>query len=348
MTTDERYMRQALQLARGGVGRTAPNPAVGCVIVQQNRVVGLGVTAPAGRPHAETQALAQAGAAARGACAYVTLEPCAHTGKTPPCAQSLINAGVARVVYAAHDPDPRVAGQGAAMLRAAGIEVVAQVGEAQARAVNCGFLSRLERARPWVTLKVAVSLDGRIAAAPATRTAISGSMAFAYTQQLRAANDAIVVGSGTIVGDNPQLTCRGLGLSAQSPTRVVLDRRLRTPLHSTVVQTAAQVPTWLYTAHAAPQHSALAVQVHTGDWHLPQVLQHLASAGINNVLVEGGGTLSGALLQQQLVDELILFVAPQVLGAGGVSFIDIALQQNFAIIEQCLLQSDTLLRLRSL
>ena len=239
----------ALALARRGLGRVWPNPAVGCLLVREGRIIGRGWTGSGGRPHAETEALRRASASggAAGATAYVTLEPCGHTGKTPPCAKALVEAGIGRAVVAATDPDPRVNGRGIAMLEAAGIEVTLGVRAAEARALNAGFLSRVEQGRPLVTLKLATTLDGRIATHTGASRWISGPVARDWTHALRAMSDAIMIGSGTALADDPELTCRLPGMTDLSPVRVVVDRRLRLPLTSRLVRDAKRQPTWLIT-----------------------------------------------------------------------------------------------------
>ncbi|QKK24291.1 bifunctional diaminohydroxyphosphoribosylaminopyrimidine deaminase/5-amino-6-(5-phosphoribosylamino)uracil reductase RibD [Rhizobium hidalgonense] len=239
---DESFMAAAIRLSRRHLGRTATNPSVGCLIVRDGVVVGRAVTAVGGRPHAEPQALAEAGAAARGATAYVTLEPCSHHGKTPPCAEALIAYGVARVVISVTDPDPRVSGRGIAMLREAGIEVDAGVLEAEGRRSLAGYLTRQTKNRPYVTLKLAVSADGMIGREGEGQVAITGPEARAEVQALRAETDAILVGIGTAISDDPLLTVRTPGLEAQSPIRIVLDPSLALPLTSKLVQTARDVP----------------------------------------------------------------------------------------------------------
>src|SRR5713226_5495304 len=248
---DETAMRAALALARRGLGRVWPNPAVGCVVARDGRVVGRRWTQPGGRPHAETEALARAGEAAHGATAYVSLEPCSHWGKTPPCADALIAAGLGRVVVALEDPDPRVAGGGVARLRAAGIAVEAGLGAAEAAEINAGFFQRVRLGRPLVTLKLATSLDGRIATASGESRWITGPAARERAHLLRATHDGILVGTDTVLADNPQLTCRLPGLDAHSPVRVVIDRQLRIPLDAHIFAEARQVPTWVVTLAAA-------------------------------------------------------------------------------------------------
>ncbi len=329
---DERWMRVALDLGERARGRTWPNPAVGCVIVRDGRVVGRGWTQPGGRPHAETVALARAGDAARGATAYVSLEPCAHHGLTPPCCTALARAGIRRVVIPMLDPDPRVDGRGVAWLRAAGVEVMTGCLEAEARRAHAGFVSRVRAGRPSVTLKAATSLDGRIAAAGGASRWITGERGRALAHLLRAGHDAIAIGSGTALADDPELTCRLPGLGDRSPVRVVFDRRLRLAPTSRLARSATTVPTWVLTSRPAtdPATRALAatgVRVETlpvddppaddENW-LRRALASLAERGITRLLVEGGATLTAALLRARLVDTIYLIIAPVFLGGEGV------------------------------
>ena len=319
-------MAHALALGRRGLGNTWPNPAVGCVIVRGSRIVGRGWTRPGGRPHAEVGALAQAGAAAQGATAYVTLEPCAHHGQTPPCADALVGAGVARVVVALGDPDPRVNGQGLARLRAAGIEVSEGIGAAAARADQAGFLSRVTRGRPLVTLKLASSFDGRIATASGESRWITGPEARRYVHAARMRHDAVMVGAGTVRADDPDLTVRGLGARRQ-PVRVVLSRRLDLTLGSRLAASATQTPVWLLHGDRADPARIEAwqetgahcfcVPVRRGAIDPASALEVLGNQGITRVLCEGGGSLAAALLCDDLVDELIGFTAGLALGAEG-------------------------------
>lgn len=325
---DDAFMRAALVLARRGLGRVWPNPAVGCVIVRDGRVVGRGWTHPGGRPHAETVALAQAGEAARGATVYVTLEPCSHHGKTPPCADALVQAGVARVVTAMQDPDPRVSGEGHARLADAGIAVDTGLCAKEAEAVNAGFLTRVRKARPLVTLKFATTLDGRIATHRGDSRWITDEAARACGHRLRAEADAILVGSGTVLADDPLLTCRLAGLEDRSPVRIVMDSRLAVPLTSALVRTAGEVPTWLYTLKDAPDERAAVlrdcgVEVvelaadRAGLPRLDALLADLGRRGITRLLVEGGARLSATFLREKLVDRIEWFRAPSVLGGDG-------------------------------
>ncbi len=321
-------MLAALGLARRGLGTVWPNPAVGCVIVGGGRVVGRGWTQPGGRPHAETEALAMAGEAARGATAYVSLEPCSHHGKTPPCAEALIAAGVARVVVATEDPDPRVSGRGLAMLREAGIQVTEGVCRAEADDLNAGFFLKVREGRPLVTLKLATTLDGRIATHTGESKWITGEPARAVAHLLRAENDVVMVGSGTAIADDPDLTCRLPGLEERSPVRVVVDGRLRLPLTSRLVATANEVPTWVITQEGGDETRCEAyqdagvelIEVPAGPDHtldMAEAMAALAESGVTRVLVEGGSHLAAALLRDGLVDRMVWFRAPRLIGGDG-------------------------------
>ena len=322
-------MRTALALARRGLGTVWPNPAVGCVIVEERQVVGRGWTQPGGRPHGETEALRRAGDAARGAAAYVSLEPCCHWGRTPPCVDALITAGVRRVVVALEDPDPRVAGEGLRRLRAAGLDVEVGLCAKEAAEVNAGFLSRLRLGRPLVTLKFATSLDGRIATASGESQWISGPPARERAHALRASHDAIMVGTGTAVADDPQLTCRLPGLDHRSPVRVVIDRHLRIPPAARLIADAHVVPTWVLTLPSAdPDRRAafLASRVtlidvdpdRTGQVDLAAALTALGERGITRLLVEGGAGLAAAFFRARLVDRLVWVHAPLAIGGDGI------------------------------
>ncbi len=287
-------MRVAISLAHRNLGRTSPNPSVGCVLVKDEQLIGMGSTAPKGRPHAETEALQSVSALAHGATAYVTLEPCAHTGETPPCAQALIDAGIARVVIACSDPDARVNGKGIAMLQEAGIAVTTGICENEARETLRGFFSRLEQKRPFIALKLATSLDGKIATSSGESQWITGDAARAYGHKLRAQYEAIATGSGTYLADSPALTCRLNGLEDASPTRILFDRQKR----------CAPPSDWLHL------HS---------DMPLEAQLESLAEKGISSILLEAGAMLSATFLRAGLVDRLYWFHAPLVIGADGLS-----------------------------
>jgi diaminohydroxyphosphoribosylaminopyrimidine deaminase/5-amino-6-(5-phosphoribosylamino)uracil reductase len=322
-------MRAALTLARRGLGTVWPNPAVGCVILNDGRVVGRGWTQPGGRPHGETEALRRAGEAARGAVAHVSLEPCCHWGQTPPCVDALIAAGVRRVVVALEDPDPRVAGQGLRRLRAAGLDVDVGLCAEEAAELNAGFLSRLRLGRPLVTFKLATSLDGRIAIASGESQWITGPPARERAHALRASHDAIMVGTGTVVADDPQLTCRLPGLGHRSPVRVVIDRHLRIPPAARIIADAHRVPTWVLTLRSAdPGRRAafLANGVTLIDVNddgeeqidLAAALGALGEQGITRLLVEGGARLAAAFFRARLVDRLVWVHAPLVIGGDGI------------------------------
>jgi diaminohydroxyphosphoribosylaminopyrimidine deaminase/5-amino-6-(5-phosphoribosylamino)uracil reductase len=324
--TDARMMAYALRMAERGLGRTWPNPSVGCVLVKNHQVIAAAHTATGGRPHAETQALASAAGAARGSTAYVTLEPCAHQGHTPPCAQALIDAGVARVVIACIDPDARVRGKGIAMLEQAGIAVTSGVMEPQAQRLHAGFFSRLQRNRPHISMKIATSLDGKIANAAGISQWITGEEARSYAHRLRMRHDAILTGIGTVLADNPALTCRLAGLETYSPVRVVVDSQLRIPIHSQLVQNARQVPLWLLTTNTNPSlHAPLQacgakiaiIEATNGRVCLHAATAWLATQGISTLLTEGGAALNGSLWQSGLVDTLYWFRAPIALGANA-------------------------------
>lgn len=326
MIDDTAHMTHALALAARGLGRTWPNPAVGCVLVGEGRVIGRGWTQPGGRPHAERVALDMAGAAARGATAYVTLEPCAHHGKTPPCAEALVAAGVARVVTAITDPDPRVSGGGHAILRAAGIEVTEGVCADRARALQAGFLKRVTRGLPFVTLKLAATLDGRIATASGESRWITGEQARRRVHLMRMTHDAVLTSSATALADDPDLTVRDLGAGHQ-PLRILCDAGLRVPASSRLAQTAAAHPVWVLHGHDAPAQ-AQAAWAATGARLIPCAAQGaqldltaafrtLAAEGLTRILIEAGGQFAAALIRAGLVDELALFQAGCLIGAEG-------------------------------
>ncbi|MCC5969667.1 MAG: bifunctional diaminohydroxyphosphoribosylaminopyrimidine deaminase/5-amino-6-(5-phosphoribosylamino)uracil reductase RibD [Pararhodobacter sp.] len=320
-------MRLAIDLGRRGQGRVWPNPAVGCVIVRAGVIVGRGWTQPGGRPHAEVCALARAGAAARGATAYVSLEPCAHTGKTPPCANALIAAGVVRVVTAVTDPDPRVAGKGHAMLRAAGVAVEEGVEAEAAALANAGFLMRIRHGRPMVTLKLALTLDGRIATASGASRWITGSQARRRVHQMRASHDAVIVGAGTARADDPDLRVRDLGVAHQ-PVRLVADSRLGVAASGRLGRSAGAAPVWMLHGPKAPGGARR-------DWEragaelipcgldamgrldMADALRRLGARGITRLFCEGGGGLAASLMQAGLIDELAVFSAGHVFGGDG-------------------------------
>jgi diaminohydroxyphosphoribosylaminopyrimidine deaminase/5-amino-6-(5-phosphoribosylamino)uracil reductase len=347
---DEGHMRAALGLARRGLGRVWPNPAVGCVIVADGRVVGRGHTQPGGRPHAETMALEVAGPRARGATVYVTLEPCAHVGQTPPCADALVAAGVARLVAPFEDPDPRVNGAGFARLRAAGVTVETGCLADEAAALNVGFLSRIRRGRPWMTLKLATSLDGRIATGTGESRWITAPWARREVHLLRAQSDAVLIGAGTARTDDPRLDVREIGLEAARPVRVVVTGELGLPRSGHLGQTAREIPLWLchHNEAAETRRKAWAeagaelieVPFHPdGQLHLGALMQGLGDRGLTRVFCEGGGRLAGALLAADLVDEVVTHTAGLALGEEAVAAVGpmgvgaLALAPRFRLVE---------------
>jgi diaminohydroxyphosphoribosylaminopyrimidine deaminase/5-amino-6-(5-phosphoribosylamino)uracil reductase len=326
---DLRSMRAALALARRGLGTVWPNPAVGCVIVNRGRVVGRGWTQPGGRPHGETEALRRAGDGARDAIAYVSLEPCCHWGQTPPCTDALITAGVRRVVVALQDPDPRVAGEGLRRLRAAGLDVETGLCAVEAAEINAGFFCRIRLGRPLVTLKLATSLDGRIATRLGESQWITGSWARHRAHAFRAAHDAIMVGTGTVIADDPQLTCRLPGLGHRSPVRVIIDRHLRIPPTMRLISDAKKVATWVLTSpsedparrEALLRSGVTVINVEPGPdgtIGLDAALAALGERGITRLLVGGGGRLAAALMRARLVDRIAWVHAPMVIGNDGI------------------------------
>jgi diaminohydroxyphosphoribosylaminopyrimidine deaminase / 5-amino-6-(5-phosphoribosylamino)uracil reductase len=331
-SADARFMGLALTLGRRGLGRTWPNPAVGAVIVKDGVIVGRGWTQPGGRPHAEVEALRRAGPLARGATLYVTLEPCSHFGRSPPCADAVIAAGMARVVSALEDPNPEVAGAGHARLRAAGIAVDIGLGAQEARHAHAGHIRRMRDGRPHVLLKLAVSADGKVGAAGRKPLAITGEPARERVQLLRAQSDAIMIGSGTALADDPILTCRLPGMAGFSPVRVVLDARLRLPLGSRLVHSAREVPLWVVAAADAPAAAknmleaagaaVLAVPRGGAGLDLTAVVRLLAQRGISRLMVEAGPILAAALLHADLVDEAALFRSDKRVGADGIDALE--------------------------
>jgi len=323
-------MNMALRLARRGLGRVAPNPAVGCVLVKGDEVIGRGWTQDGGRPHAETVALEQAGVHAEGATAYVTLEPCSHHGKTGPCSEALINAKVGRVVTALQDPDERVNGKGLELLKTAGIDVVHGICEAAALESNLGFVLAKTISRPLVTLKMATTLDGKVASRTGNSKWITGTEARQYGHMLRSQNDAILVGIGTVLADDPMLDCRIPGLEKYSPIRIVADSRLRLPLTSTLVKTAKEIPLWVITA---PENNPerikafedLGIRVietdvdSSGYPDMKLALEQLTELGITRLLVEGGSHLQASLVKEGLADRFYWFRAAKVIGGDGIS-----------------------------
>jgi len=332
---DRRFMQLALNLGRRGQGRTWPNPAVGAVVVKDDVIVGRGWTQPGGRPHAEREALMRAGEAARGATLYATLEPCSHFGKSPPCTEAIIAAGITRVISAIEDPNPEVAGQGHAKLRAAGIAVDVGLGAAEAAYDHAGHFRRIRDKRPHVILKLAVSADDKIGAAGHKPVAITGEAARTRVHLLRAQCDAILVGIGTVLADDPLLTCRLPGMEARSPVRVVLDRSLRLPGTSRLVHSARQTPLWVMTSNLSEAPAAVklgaagaqVIRVASATAPAPgldvlAVLHALADKGITRLMVEGGSRVASSFVAANLVDEVWLLRGREAVGADGVAALD--------------------------
>jgi diaminohydroxyphosphoribosylaminopyrimidine deaminase/5-amino-6-(5-phosphoribosylamino)uracil reductase len=329
---DLRFMELALGLGRRGLGRTWPNPAVGAVVVRREPdgpvIVGRGWTQPHGRPHAETQALERAGSAARDATLYVTLEPCSHFGRTPPCADAIIAAGIARVVSALEDPNPQVAGEGHRRLAAAGITVDVGIGADAARRAHAGHIRRMLEKRPQVMLKLAVSADDKAGLAGRRPAPITGEPARARVHLMRAMSDAVLTGIGTVLADDPLMTCRLPGMADRSPVRVVLDGNLRLPLESQLVATARATPLWVVTSALAPEERAqvlrragaevLRVPAAGGRLELAAVLERLAERGITRLMVEAGPILAAAMAEADLVDEAALLRSPKPIGPDGI------------------------------
>ncbi|MAW89113.1 MAG: riboflavin biosynthesis protein RibD [Phyllobacteriaceae bacterium] len=354
---DRRFMAGAIRLSRSHLGLTGTNPSVGTLIVRDDGagpvIVGSGVTAVGGRPHAEPQALEEAAGRARGATAYVTLEPCAHHGRTPPCANALVDAGIARVVIAASDPDPRVSGKGAAILRAAGLEVTEGVLAREAADLMAGYLMRSSSMRPEVTLKMAVSADGMIGLEGRGQVAITGEVSRAQVHVMRAEADAILVGAGTVAADDPELTCRLPGMEDRSPIRIVLDKGLRTPVSSRIARSARTVPVWIAAAaDAGPDRRQaladcgvdfLAVDLLDGRICLPELLEDLAARGISTLFVEGGAMTARRFLDENLVDRVCLFESRMRIGKSGVPapLVSSAVPPEFALQRQATFGHDT-------
>jgi diaminohydroxyphosphoribosylaminopyrimidine deaminase/5-amino-6-(5-phosphoribosylamino)uracil reductase len=333
---DARFMALALSLGRRGQGNTWPNPAVGAVIVKDGVIIGRGWTQPGGRPHAEVEALRQAKKTAQnnlvGATMYTTLEPCSHTGKSPPCADAIIKAGIARVVSALEDLNPEVAGQGHERMRAKGITVDVGLCADEARRAHAGHITRIQKSRPFVTLKLAVSADEKVGLAGRKPVALTGEVARNRVFQMRAQSDAILVGIGTVLADNPQLNCRLPGMIKRSPVRVVLDATLKLPLSMSVVATVNATPTWVFTSR---KPSAIAEEIlqqkgckvfrvddRNGMLDLDAVLKELAAQGITRLMVEGGPIVAAAFAYGDWIDEAILLRAEKTIGATGIDALE--------------------------
>jgi len=326
---DERFMALALALGRRGLGNVWPNPAVGAVIVKDGLIVARGWTQAGGRPHAEVEALRRARKDAQGATMYVTLEPCSHHGKSPPCADAIIKAGIARVVCALEDPNPEVAGKGNARLREKGITVDVGLGADEARRAHVGHITRMTLRRPYVLLKLAISADGKVGLAGRKPAAITAEPARARVFQMRSQHDAILVGLGTVLADNPQLTCRLPGMEARSPVRVVLDAHLRVPLASSVVATTRETPTWIFAARGASKMAGEILQQKgckvfrvddaEGRLDLAEVLGVLAGEGITRLMVEGGPTVAASFVAADLIDAAALIYSEKLVGDDGIA-----------------------------
>jgi diaminohydroxyphosphoribosylaminopyrimidine deaminase/5-amino-6-(5-phosphoribosylamino)uracil reductase len=326
---DARFMQLALTLGRRGLGNVWPNPAVGCVIVKDGVILARGWTQAGGRPHAEIEALKRAKKAAEGATMYVTLEPCSHQGKSGPCADAIIRAGIARVISALEDPNPEVAGKGHEKLRARGIAVEVGLGAEEARGVHAGHIARVTRQRPHVLLKLAISADGKVGLDGRKPAALTCEAARARVFQMRAQSDAILVGIGTVLSDNPQLTCRLPGMLERSPVRVVLDAQLRVPLAVSVVATVRETPTWIVAARKASsiageileQRGCKVFRVDDDNGHLDlsAVLKLLADQGITRLMVEGGPKVAASFVAADLVDEAALINSDKLIGEGGIA-----------------------------
>ncbi len=324
VSTDTKYMKRALTLARKGIGRTSPNPAVGCVIVKNGAVIGEGWHRKAGEAHAEINALAMAGAESRGADVYVTLEPCSHTGRTPPCSDALIRAGVKRVVAGMLDPNPLVSGRGFAALKKAGIETSCGICEDDCRAVNLPFIKHVTTGIPYVTYKCAMTLDGNIATITGESRWISCEESRKYVHRMRSRMDAVMVGVDTIIADNPQLTVRHV--RGKDPLRVIVDTRLRTPESVSVLNGELSSRTVIATTESNPRvHlrylkqgvTIIVCEEFDGRVSMEDLLQKLGTMGVQSVLLEGGSRLAGTMLQSGLIDELVIFIAPKVIGSNG-------------------------------
>ncbi len=362
---DRRWMAAALSIGRRNLGQTYPNPSVGAIVVRQEEagtiVVGRGFTARGGRPHAETEALKMAGDLARGATIYVTLEPCAHLSKTPPCADAIVNSGVARCVLALEDPNPEVMGKGIERLAAAGIAVTAGIGAEDARIVHAGHIRRMLDQRPHIILKIAVSADGKTGLKGRKPARISCDASFAEAHVLRSTSDAILVGSGTVIADDPRLDCRLPGMADRSPVRVVLDGKLKTPLGSNLIKTAREIPVWLIASEDAPKDSerklaeagaeVIRVPSKQGRVDLQAAFRVLGARGLTRILVEGGPILSATLLQNDLVDEAIIVRSPQALGDDAINALEglpleaLSDSPKLKIIERRMVGVDSLMHL---
>ncbi|MEE2954866.1 MAG: bifunctional diaminohydroxyphosphoribosylaminopyrimidine deaminase/5-amino-6-(5-phosphoribosylamino)uracil reductase RibD [Pseudomonadota bacterium] len=328
------FMQIALNLAGRGLGRTWPNPSVGCVIVANGKIVGRGWTQPGGQPHAEVEALRRAGSQTNGATAYVTLEPCVHQGRTPPCTEALINSGIKKVMISLHDPDPRVNGRGIKALQNAGIKTEIGLCSEEAKKVTAGFLQRVYNSKPFITLKFATTLDGMIATGGGVSEWITGETSRRLGHLLRANHDAVLIGSQTAEKDNPLLTCRLPGMRECSPIRIIVASSLRLPLSHKLIQTALEIPTWFFTVSNSQQDNKISKAYEKagvklfivkpdekGKPNLLEVVEALGKKGITRLLVEGGGKIASSFLKEALVDEIFWFRAAKIIGGDGVQAI---------------------------
>ena len=355
--SDHIFMTHALRVAEQGFYSTMPNPRVGCVIVKDGVIIGEGAHLKAGEPHAEVHALHQAGSGAKGATAYVTLEPCNHHGRTPPCSDALIKAGVVKVISAMQDPNPLVAGQGLAKLAAKGIQTQSGLMQSQAETLNQGFISRMTKNLPFVRSKIATSLDGKTALANGESQWITGEAARTDVQHWRAQSCAILTGIGTVLKDNPSLTVREISLERQ-PLRIVVDSFLRTPVNSKILQNGRTLIAFAFDSEDRAEDlfkagaELLCVPNDSGKVCLKSLLSHLASDEINEVLVEAGAGINGALLEQSLIDELILYYAPKIMGGDALGMFSMSsiynMQQaiNLDVIDMRQFGADFRLRLK--
>lgn len=308
---DDPFMQRALALAQANLGQTWPNPSVGAVIVKDGLIVGEGATAKGGRPHAETVALDQAGERAKGATLYVTLEPCTHYGRTPPCTKAIIESGISECIISCHDPNPRVTGGGVEQLRAAGIRVIEGIGSNQAQEIHKGFFSVIEKNRPFIATKIATSKDGKIAYEPGVRTSITGENAILHGQKLRAEFDAIMTGIGTVLADDPQLNVRIPGMEHRSPVRIVLDSHNRMPATCRMRQTEQKSPIWVYTRN-------------------DDVMQALTGRGITRVLIEAGHGVNTHFMKNGLIDRVYWYQSPKTIGPQGLDAFEGGIQRRMA------------------
>ena len=350
-SADQRWMARCLHLARRSMGQSWPNPPVACILVRAGRLVGSGRTARGGRPHAEAEALASAGISSQGATAYVTLEPCSHTGATPPCANALVEAGVRRCVVSLLDPNPLVSGAGVERLRRHGVSVDTGLFADAAEELLAGHASRMRRGRPWLSLKIAATLDGAVGGTGRTRREITGERSRAYVEVLRTECDAVLTGIGTVLADDPLLTTRNKGLTHRSPVRIVLDTRLRIPVDSNLVRSAETVPVWVVHGPSAPQERLADLQARgirlvkapessSGGLEIGPTMQVLSQCGITRVLAETGPRLSTTLLAEGIADEVIWLAAGRLLGRSGLNAMEAALNRNLGLRQSFQLGED--------